>query len=121
MAEAYQLLGLSRAGLGKHADAIKDYRRAIELNPRDARNHHNLAMSLLETGDEAGAIAEYREAVRIDQKLAESYFNLGVILYRARKNQEAIEAFKTFLQLQPDSPQSAQVKEAIKQMEEDKE
>src|SRR5918912_1630546 len=117
MAEGYQLLGLTRAGLGMHAEAIKDYRRAIELNPRDARIHHNLAISLLETGDEAGAIAEYREAVRIDPKLAESYFNLGVILYRTHKNQEAIEAFKTFLQLQPDSPQGAQVKEAIKEME----
>lgn len=110
------LLGMTRVGLGKHAEAIKDLRESLRLRPANALAHHFLAMSLTETGDNENAIAEFREAVRINPQQAESFFNLGALLYRAGKNVEATEALQTYLKLQPNSPQRAQVEEAIKQM-----
>jgi Tfp pilus assembly protein PilF len=115
-AQLYFLLGMSRAGLGKHAEAIKDLRQSLKLRAANAVAHHYLAMSLTETGDNENAIAEFREAVRINPQLAEAFFNLGALLYRAGQNAEATEALQTYLKLQPDSPQRAQVEEAIKQM-----
>ena len=115
-AQFHFLLGMTRAGLGKHAEAVKDLRQSLKLRPANALAHHFLAMSLTETGDNENAIAEFREAVRINPQLAESFFNLGAMLYRAGKNAEATEALQTYLKLQPNSPQRAQVEEAIKQM-----
>ena len=119
-AQFHFLLGMTRAGLGKHAEAIKDLRQSLKLRPANALAHHYLAMSLGETGDNENAIAEYREATRLNPQLAESFFNLGVMLARAGKNAEAIEALQTYLKLQPNSPQRAQVEEAIKQMTKEK-
>jgi tetratricopeptide (TPR) repeat protein len=115
-AQFYYLLGMARSGLGKHAEAIKDLRESLKLRPANALAHHFLAMSLTGSGDDENAITEFREAVRLNPQLAEAFFNLGVLLARAGKNAEATEAWQTYLKLQPNSPQRAQLEEAMKQM-----
>jgi len=56
------------------ADAIRHYRRALEVEPQRADAWANLGSLRREEGDEQGAAAAWREAVRHDPSLASEYF-----------------------------------------------
>src|SRR5277367_5127654 len=77
----YQLLGLLASGQGKSADAIADWRKAIEINPRNYRAAYQLAEEVERQGD-ANSDAEYE---RLIQKiLAAQPDNLAAQLELAR-------------------------------------
>lgn len=60
--EAAQLSGDAK----RQSEAIKAYRRAIELYPRQALRHAKLAVALARAGDAASARHEAAEALRLD-------------------------------------------------------
>jgi tetratricopeptide (TPR) repeat protein len=53
------------SALGQHAEAIKAFRRSIELNPSMDAFHEGLAEALVKSGDFNGAESEYRAALSI--------------------------------------------------------
>jgi Tfp pilus assembly protein PilF len=77
----YQLLGLLASGQGKSADAIADWHKAIEINPRNYRAAYQLAEEVERQGD-ANSDAEY--AGLIQKILAAQPDNLAAQLELAR-------------------------------------
>ncbi len=66
-AGAHFMLGMSLQWLGEMQEAAAAYRRAAELDERDARPRNNLAELLAAEGDLDGALAAAQEAYRLDE------------------------------------------------------
>jgi len=54
---------------GRHSDAVKALRHAVELDPSDEFLHRLLAEGLLASGDTAGAETEYKAALSLYESL----------------------------------------------------
>ena len=86
---------------------IRDsYRRALELNPRFAEAHNNLAAALLPTGQTDEAIRHLRQAIEIDPKYADARYNLGSALLQLGRPDEAILQLQIALQIKPSDADS---------------
>ncbi|HEY8714895.1 MAG TPA: FG-GAP-like repeat-containing protein, partial [Candidatus Acidoferrum sp.] len=77
----YYLLGLLESGRGKSAEAIADWRKAVELNPRNLRATYQLAEELERQGDESSA-AEFQKLV--EKIVATQPDNLAALLELSR-------------------------------------
>ena len=91
--------GAAYQALGRWAEAVADYSRAIERNPNDADTHNNLAWLLAVCPDPA--IRDAAEAVRLAKAAvalkpgAGIFWNtLGVAHYRTRSWDAAVEALE---------------------------
>jgi tetratricopeptide (TPR) repeat protein len=88
-------------------EAAADYRRALDLNRRDAVAHHNLAWLDHLVGKNEEARQEWQQAVAIDPETATYHLSLGFFLDEAGEADEAKRQFVTAIELTPailDSP-----------------
>ena len=84
--------------------AEKEYKRAIELNPRYAIAHEWYGGYLEVTGHHNEAIAERKRAQELDPLSLIINFELGLAFYYAREYEQAIEQFQKTLELDPNFP-----------------
>ncbi len=63
-------------------EAIACFRKAIDLDPKNAYGHHNLGVALKGKGQVDEAIACFQKAIALDPKYAKAHSNLGVALRR---------------------------------------
>jgi len=82
--------------------AEQTYRKALELNPRNARAHVDLAYILLNRGSADEGLTHINEALRLDPNNVEARFNLGLAMVLRKKSQEAAAHFEKVIQLKPD-------------------
>ncbi|MBM3597361.1 MAG: tetratricopeptide repeat protein [Alphaproteobacteria bacterium] len=101
-ADVVHLLGLVLCRQGKTDDGIKHIRRAVELSPRDAEAHGNLANALLDAARPADAAASFRRAIDLKPDFAEAYHGLGVALLRQHAVADAVMDLRRALALKPD-------------------
>ena len=112
LAEAQVSLGIALKRIGDLEAAIACYQQALVLNPRLGAAHANLANALAAKAEqeiEAGAadlpndeaIAAAARAVVLEPKNATLQRNHGLLLQRARRREEAINAFNLALGLDP--------------------
>lgn len=98
-----------RSGNKIYADSIFDkseieYRKAIELNQKDADAHFNLGNALLFQNKGKEAIEEYKTAAMYEtdkRNLAQIYHNTGVVMQAAKDYVNAVEAYKMSLRNNP--------------------
>jgi type IV pilus assembly protein PilF len=109
MAEAHSLRGLVYASLGDTARSEQSFRRALELNPRDADAMHNFGWTLCQRQryDEADALfaralgqPQYRDQMR-------TMLARGVCQARAGRWAEAEASLTRSYQLDPTNPVTA--------------
>jgi len=81
--------------------AEREYKRAIELSPSDARVHADYAFFLCRMGRSEEAIAEARHALESDPLSVLAQRRLGVVLHYSRRYDEAIEQYRKVLQSFP--------------------
>ncbi len=106
-AEAHVNLGLALQELYGPAqtDAIRAFRRAIELAPALAGGYLGLGVALHESGDTAGAKKAYEEAVRLNPGFVEAHCNLGNLARDALKFSDAVDYYHMALKIDPRQPQ----------------
>jgi Flp pilus assembly protein TadD len=75
--------------LAQHLEAIDEYRKAIELDARNAMFHIILGAALNDQHKTEEAIAEYRKAIDLDPRDASRHQNLAIILRTQGKTKEA--------------------------------
>ena len=89
--------------------------------PEEARRHMirgETAVELAKTPEDyEQAIKEFKEAARIAPDWAEPYYNLGLVQEKAGKLKEAIISLNKYVQLSPDAPDIAKVREFIYKLE----
>ena len=94
LAGAHNGLGIVYSELGRHEDAIAEYERAIELDPKYALPHTGLGNVYAKLGRYEDAIAEYERAIELDPKFAWPYNNLGLIYERQEEYERAAELYR---------------------------
>lgn len=85
MADAYNLRGLIQSSMGEDAPAEESFRRAIQLNPRDADAMHNLAWHYCDRKRYEQADAEFERTLAVPgyRGTARTMMTRGVCLARA--------------------------------------
>ncbi len=86
-------LGVAYKKKGMLDEAIKEYRKTIELNPSFVRAINNIGYIYYERKQYDLAIEEYKKAVSIDPEFAEGYLNMGLVYYDLKMYDDAIEAY----------------------------
>ncbi|HEV8335783.1 MAG TPA: alkaline phosphatase family protein [Candidatus Polarisedimenticolia bacterium] len=91
--EYHNLLGALDSEAGRKEEAYRHFRRAVELNPADARFSLNLGLTLMDLGrwDEAGAVLDKAAAASPN---ADLYLGLGNVRLRTGDTERALAAFQ---------------------------
>ena len=83
--------GVQMAKMNLWREAMFRFRRAVEINPKDAMAHNNLAVAYEANGDFENARKEYLEALKLDrtnQYIQKNYSRYVEFLSRNRKRQQ---------------------------------
>lgn len=98
---AHRNLGTLYLRTGEPQRAIEEYRRALDLDPREAGAYASLGYALLNQGAPGEAVAALQRAIALNSGLADAHYTLG----RARAIQgrwsEAIAAYQEARRLKP--------------------
>jgi len=113
-ADAHHLLGLAYAAIGQREEALGQFDRALELNPRYVEAHLNRAVTLNDVGryeDATAAFAAAQKLGAVDHTgfsapvaswLANLHADLGEAYVEAGGVAEAIEQFEAAARLRPE-------------------
>jgi tetratricopeptide (TPR) repeat protein len=92
-------------GEKKSAEAVAEFRAAVQLEPGSAVSRRNLAGALAAAGQHDEAIAEFHRAARLDSTGSADY-DLGSLFLELDRTEEAIAAFRAALKRAPRSVQA---------------
>ena len=87
---------------GDFASAGGEFKRVIELNPKDERAYFYLGMAYLEQKRPQPARDAFSQLLRVNPNSADAQFGLGEVSSTEQKYPEAIEEFKLTAKLEPD-------------------
>jgi tetratricopeptide (TPR) repeat protein len=97
-------IGDRARGAGDPASAAGAYRRAIEVEPANARLHLNLGLALADAGQIPDAVASYHESLRLDARQPLALVNLGIALAAQADAAGAADAYGRALRLNRNEP-----------------
>src|ERR1043166_4288199 len=78
--------GLKLHESGKFKEAIPEYDRAIQANPKLTEAYFNRGNAHYDLGENQQAVQDYSQVIRLNPKDAEAYFNRGNAYRRLKKN-----------------------------------
>ena len=118
--EAQTVLANLRRAQGLVDESIAEYRKAIRLASGNSFEAHiGLAIALNEQGKVDEAVKEYRVGIIQDMETEPIlYYQLGEILEKAARNKEAIEAYRSYLRLDPEGEYASAVESIIERLKE---
>lgn len=119
---------LARAG--RLEEALSHFHNALRLDPERAGTYQfNIGAVLLNAGQPAEAIPPLRQATRKDPTLGVAHYFLGLALYRTsprrptkpagvrlKPRKGTIEAFRRYLQLEPDGEYAEHARDYLKEL-----
>ncbi|MBI5640306.1 MAG: tetratricopeptide repeat protein [Nitrospirae bacterium] len=115
--DAWIKLGNTFMDTSRFNEAIESYQKALELDPKNVDVRVDMGTCYRGLGKPDLAVKEYRRALEINPNHLNAHKNLGVVLMDDFKDRtQAIKAFEKYLQLAPNAPDSAQVKQVIQSM-----
>lgn len=106
-AKLWTNLGMAMANKGRHAEAVKHYLMAIELEDSYAETHHNLGNAYLYLGRPKEAEEEFIKALRINSNFYHSYLLLARLYLVYGHRQAAIASLQKALAIFPNMPEVA--------------
>lgn len=110
--KSHYLAGLKLFGEERHAEAVEEYKQALELSPDWTEALHALATAYSKLGDQDQAIATVRRVLELEPDDAFGYTSLSIFLQRKGLIPEAEQAaakarmisWKEELKRNPDAP-----------------
>ncbi|NEO32548.1 MAG: DnaJ domain-containing protein [Symploca sp. SIO3C6] len=98
--------GIAKALEKNYQSAVKDYTKAIELNPDFLEAYIERGASRYKLGDARGALQDCNQALEIDPNSTQAYYYLGRARYRLGYTASAIKAYTQAIKLKPDHAQA---------------
>ncbi|MBI5083921.1 MAG: VCBS repeat-containing protein, partial [Acidobacteria bacterium] len=86
------------------AQAVDQFKRALELNPKSTADRLNYGLALLRAGRSAEGIAELEAVQKIDPSLPHTWFNLGIEYKKRGETARAIQQLEQMAKLVPGEP-----------------
>src|SRR3954462_2305476 len=80
LSDEHNSRGIELADRGWLDEAIKEFKRAIELDPDSAHAHDNLATVYAEKKQFREALQEYLTAIRLEPESATAHYNVACFL-----------------------------------------
>ncbi|MFZ3004985.1 MAG: tetratricopeptide repeat protein [Phenylobacterium sp.] len=96
--------GQELEGLGRLADALASYRKALKIDPDGHMAHLCVADVLLATGRLDDALATFETALALSPANPATHFNRGNVLRMLSRFEEAVIAYGHAVRLRPDFP-----------------
>jgi tetratricopeptide (TPR) repeat protein len=127
LSDEHNSRGIELADRGWLDEAIKEFKKAIELDPQSAHAHDNLATVFSEKKQYREALHEYLAALALEPDSATAHYNLASFLATHGPDM-AVSEYKEAIQLDPDYPDAhlnlgltyadqGSVEEALKELE----
>ena len=98
------VLGWALRKLGRFADALESFKKAIELGGTDTDTQNEIAICHIELGDLKAAQRELEQALMEDPESVKIISNLGVLALKRGDKKEAEAFFRTVLSMDGDDP-----------------
>jgi tetratricopeptide (TPR) repeat protein len=92
----------------KCAQAVKYYKKIVDIEPKKAGSYEGLGYAYASCNDVDKAIKNYRIALRYDREDDELYANLGEAYEKKGLYQEALKAYNSAYALNPESEKATQ-------------
>ena len=105
LAPAWVTLGIIEAGTGHAEEAIVDFKRALDREPRSALAYRELGRAYERLNRFPEAEATYRKAIEIRPESWTAYSYLGYLLVSQVRSAEAERVYARALELAPDNAQ----------------
>jgi len=106
-------LGVVLSHQGRIEEAILHFNRALELVPKDAeaafllgKAHFDRGNQLMQEKQFELAVQHYGEAIRSRSDSAQAHNNLGIALMNLGRTNDAIEAFRDAVRIDPQHQES---------------
>ncbi len=96
----YNDLGFVLERQGLPEEAIRAYRKAIELDPKSATAQYNLGSSLARSGNLAEAEHHLRSALKMSPD-AKTYTGLGIVLWQQGRTDDAVASLRAAIEADP--------------------
>jgi len=90
--------------MGRWAEAVTDFDRALDLRPANAEDHCNRATAMADLGRLDEALAGFARAIALVPTMAPAYFNRADVYRRLGKLTEALRDYDKMIELYPDHP-----------------
>jgi tetratricopeptide (TPR) repeat protein len=101
---SHLLLALSLERQGRWRDAIKQFKRVLELKPGSAEAHYHLGLAYEATLQAEEAIRHFAQAIRLQPTLREAYLKSIVLLSGQNQIEQAIKLLRRATQALPNDP-----------------
>lgn len=86
------------------AQAVAQFKGALDLAPNSARERINYGLALLKAGKTEDGTKELLAAQKQDPSLPHTWFNLGIVYKKDSDYEKAIAQFEQMIKLVPDEP-----------------
>ncbi|MGI9568857.1 MAG: tetratricopeptide repeat protein, partial [Desulfobulbia bacterium] len=86
---------------GQFDEAISNYDRAIQLNPKNAAAYYNRGIAYAQLTDSGRAIADFTNAIKINKRLALAYAYRSLMLSKNSHFDRAISDYRRAISLDP--------------------
>jgi len=111
-AETYYNLGIAYQKSGRYNEAIKAYKKVIELEPSDAEAHYALGWNYSKLNRHNEAIEALNQAIRLDPDYFEAYLLRGTSYLYTRRYNKAIEDFNKGIAVTPNDDKGYSLRRA---------
>jgi tetratricopeptide (TPR) repeat protein len=102
---------------GDFEAAQKYFAQALDISPQDEAAAYNVGELLFSNQKIDEAIRYLELAIQIKKDWSKPYLKLGYVYLNKGEFNKSLENFRTFVQLDPENPEVAQVKNMIETIE----
>jgi tetratricopeptide (TPR) repeat protein len=91
---------------GRYPEALKHYKRALQITPGDANTHNNLGNLYARTGRPGAAVEQYKIAVKIQPDYQQAKINIEKVMAWQGKGSKIVNTYRKRLEENPQDIES---------------
>ncbi len=102
---------------GRFEEAIEEYKKAVEENPKDVDSWNDLGLSYYYLGEKGQALDALREGVKVGPGFQRIWLSLGFVARGVGRQDEAREAWKKAHELGPETQVGIEAKRFLDELQ----